>query len=461
MPKRVRLSRESLAHLIQTLRTSETRLVERALGYAAEHGYTPYTSTLFEPWRIAIEGLTNSLAGLSSRHSEPVDIDAKGVADEDLAAFGVSEARLHRARGITLSMFLGFLKWFRRAYLDIIEDSLEIEEGKSAATAYVVRAFDAIEIAVASEWVRVPDSVVLNQMQKANRELTNEKNKYLTVFESLGSAVILFDESLNIDNANAAAHLLFTGKAQPGRAYYSTTDLASSVPWLFDEVSAFWQSHSAERIIEQAVSDKNQPATIEVRFKRMLDVSGKFTGVVALFDDITHQKLSFDALEYAATHDKVTDLLNRGALEAELANAIADASEGERSAYLMADLDRFKSVNDTFGHAGGDHILKEIGELLSRNLRTRDVLARLGGDEFGIILKRSTLDSAKNTADRIRLAIEKHGFLHENDEIRMTISIGITMVRAHADVKTVMKAADRALYKAKTGGRNRVEVDSD
>jgi diguanylate cyclase (GGDEF)-like protein len=124
---------------------------------------------------------------------------------------------------------------------------------------------------------------------------------------------------------------------------------------------------------------------------------------------------------------------------------------------LLLDLDRFKSVNDRFGHDVGDSVLRATAQMLSEVLRKGDLFGRVGGEEFACCLPNTSTREAFATAERIRAAISKLCLMAPNSAIRVTVSIGIaTTDRAGYDFPQLMKAADAALYEAKAGGRDRV-----
>jgi diguanylate cyclase len=118
----------------------------------------------------------------------------------------------------------------------------------------------------------------------------------------------------------------------------------------------------------------------------------------------------------------------------------------------MLDIDKFKNVNDTYGHDAGDLVLQGFAQVVSKNLRKSDIFARIGGEEFLVFLPYSSHENALVVAQKIRHAIETYEGV---DNIRFTISIGVSEVLN--DIKSAIKVSDTALYKAKENGRNRVE----
>jgi diguanylate cyclase (GGDEF)-like protein len=126
----------------------------------------------------------------------------------------------------------------------------------------------------------------------------------------------------------------------------------------------------------------------------------------------------------------------------------------------MMDLDHFKSVNDTRGHLMGSHVLSEVGRLIARSIRGADVAARYGGEEFVAYLPETDGAGAVQVAERIRMSVETTEFALDEQTARTTISVGIALFPAHGhDLKSLVSRADRALYRAKEEGRNRVCLD--
>jgi two-component system cell cycle response regulator len=159
------------------------------------------------------------------------------------------------------------------------------------------------------------------------------------------------------------------------------------------------------------------------------------------------------SLEMAVT-DQLTGLRNRRYATRHLEGLLRTAG----AALLMIDVDRFKSVNDTYGHASGDLVLKEVADRLKSNLRAADVVARFGGEEFVIAMAGSEVDDASLVAERLRRAVADRPIPIETRALDVTISIGVASVPPGVPLDTLLGAADAALYRAKANGRNRVEV---
>ncbi len=183
--------------------------------------------------------------------------------------------------------------------------------------------------------------------------------------------------------------------------------------------------------------------------------NGNITHYVGVFSDISERKTVEDRISFLAHHDPLTGLSNRFSLDVVLPQSIALARRnGQQVALLFADLDHFKSINDTHGHAVGDQVLIEVGRRLTQVVRESDFLARIGGDEFVILL-----NEVDSTDDALRVASQMIDALRPpiiagGAEIRVTLSIGISLFPEDGEAPgALLGHADHAMYQVKTGGR--------
>lgn len=183
-------------------------------------------------------------------------------------------------------------------------------------------------------------------------------------------------------------------------------------------------------------------------------------GAVVVFRDITERKLNDEHIRHLAQHDTLTDLPNRAMLNDRLHQALAYAKRDHQSvALLFIDLDRFKPVNDTFGHVVGDWLLKQVAIRITGCVRESDTVARVGGDEFVVLLRTiNSLDDAVTVAENIRSALSQP-FNLAQQSLEISCCVGIALYPQHAANETEMlEFADIAMYQAKQDGRNRVSV---
>ena len=167
-----------------------------------------------------------------------------------------------------------------------------------------------------------------------------------------------------------------------------------------------------------------------------------------------------ERVNYHATHDSLTKLVNRREFENRLAVAVETAKqERVTHALLYMDLDQFKVVNDTCGHVAGDELLRQVGTLLERQVRSTDTLARLGGDEFGVLLQSCSGKTAITLAEQLLEVIQSFRFAWGNQNFVLGVSIGIVEITEESvDMTGLLAAADAACYAAKDRGRNRIHL---
>lgn len=187
-----------------------------------------------------------------------------------------------------------------------------------------------------------------------------------------------------------------------------------------------------------------------------------FVGVIKDREDKLHAinadlTLAHHNLEKIAVTDRLTGLYNRTKLDEVFANELARAERyNESLAVIMADIDKFKTVNDTYGHQIGDSVLTEFAAIMRKLVRDTDTLGRWGGEEFLVICSHADLNSAYILAERIRAAVAGHSFSVVGQK---TCSFGVASYRPRDTAETIVNRADMALYEAKQNGRNRIELE--
>jgi diguanylate cyclase (GGDEF)-like protein len=158
--------------------------------------------------------------------------------------------------------------------------------------------------------------------------------------------------------------------------------------------------------------------------------------------------------------DPLTGLHNRRHFESNLEREFLRAKRyNSPLSIAVIDVDFFKKINDTFGHSTGDYVLRETAFLVMNSVRTTDMVFRYGGEEFVVILTETPQDGAVIPLERLRAAIEKHRFVYKGEEIKVTVSIGISSDTTAATPEDMFDLADKALYQAKEAGRNRVIIN--
>ncbi|MCH2107775.1 MAG: diguanylate cyclase [Polyangiaceae bacterium] len=167
-----------------------------------------------------------------------------------------------------------------------------------------------------------------------------------------------------------------------------------------------------------------------------------------------------EQLRVEATHDALTGLLNRRAIETRLEREINRGARGHDLSVIMVDIDHFKSVNDNFGHQIGDRVLQEVARRMRDTLREYDFAGRYGGEEFLLVLSDCEETVAERVADRIRLSIDLNKIMTPRGELRVSCSLGVASTQSFpgATAEDLVRLADAALYQSKNAGRNRVTL---
>ncbi len=190
---------------------------------------------------------------------------------------------------------------------------------------------------------------------------------------------------------------------------------------------------------------------------------GEMIGVIEMFNRETETKELFrhlEELEEFALQDDLTKLPNRRYIDSYMEAKYAEhMKHGDSIGLAFLDIDHFRNFNNKYGHAVGDKVLKMVSATLKRVTRSQDFVGRWGGEEFLIVFSGVSEHSLYSMADRIRTMIELSGVKHGKEELHVTVSIGVTALKAHDTLATLLERADILLYQSKEEGRNRVTCD--
>jgi len=193
---------------------------------------------------------------------------------------------------------------------------------------------------------------------------------------------------------------------------------------------------------------------------RQVENEHRQSSLLLVGEDIMEARLLSEKVAYQASHDALTGLANRSQFDNYIKQAVALAhTDNSEHALCYLDLDQFKVVNDTCGHLAGDELLRQLGELLRRNIRKHDFVARLGGDEFGVLMGNCSLNDAFQACEHLRDLVKDFRFAWEDRSFTIGVSIGISAINSSSgNAVNLLKEADAACYAAKDNGRNRVHV---
>jgi len=290
----------------------------------------------------------------------------------------------------------------------------------------------------------------------SNTNLQREKERLEVTLSSIIDAVIITDKEKRIEFLNSSAEQLC--------GWHNTNAIGRPLDEVLKMVPASKaQGDSDFEYLDAGLILVNTNGTqfhIELSVASIPDKSGNSAGSVVVFRDISHSRRMEARLFWQSNHDPLTGLENRNRFEHRLHDLLAmSKSEDEEHALLYLDLDQFKIINDTCGHAVGDELLRQLTSILKYKIRASDHLARLGGDEFGILLPNCPLDAAIRTANSLRSTIKDFRFTHEGKLFAIGFSIGLVPFNGtNQDASSIMISADTACITAKDEGRNRVHI---
>ena len=306
---------------------------------------------------------------------------------------------------------------------------------------------------------------ILLQRSAFAEALQLEKERVQITLESIGDGVISTDVNGAIAYMNPAAERLTDWKSEqaqgvPLGALFKLLDEGTPDDGfkLIDRVLSGQLGNNSEH---SKLIQRMDGSTVAVTLVGApLLHAGKVSGAVLVLHDMTQERQYIANLSWQATHDALTGLANRREFEYRLDLVLQNLTRQQgRHALMFLDLDQFKLVNDTCGHAAGDELLRHICALLQSGLREGDTLARLGGDEFGILLENCPADVAEKIAEGLRQTVQSLHFAWKGRPFLNTISIGLVHIhQVPVTLEASLRAADMACYMAKEKGRNRVQV---
>lgn len=303
--------------------------------------------------------------------------------------------------------------------------------------------------------------------RRAEEALYQERERALITLHSIGDGVITMDDAGRVDYMNPVAEKVTGWTYAEAQGY-----LLKKVLPLINEDTRHPVEVPAEislrtgrlaSVTEHSllVNRTGQEFHIECSAAPIFDRENSIIGAVLVFHDITREQRMAHQMTWQATHDSLTGLANRNEFSERLTNLLENMPDSDQlhHALLYLDLDQFKVINDTCGHAAGDELLKQLGNLLRHKIPTTASLARLGGDEFGILLENASLQQAREIARELLEAVGSFSLQWETRRFNVGVSIGLVPIRQQtANASFVLSAADVACYVAKEFGRNRVHV---
>ncbi|WP_455204627.1 EAL domain-containing protein [Kaarinaea lacus] len=308
--------------------------------------------------------------------------------------------------------------------------------------------------------------VIIKRSMRSEATLFRQKEQAQVTLHSIGDGVITTNAEGEIIYINPVAQQL-TGwsladaKGQDVLAVFSiVNDEGEALP--FNPIEKAIDDNSIVNSNEAMLlfREGGKHYAVEYTVAPIRDVDNTVTGAVLVFRDITAMRKMARQMVHQATHDSLTKLINRNEFERRLERAIhLCRTNNQRHVLCYLDLDLFKVVNDTCGHIAGDELLKQVSQLLHRNVRKTDTLARLGGDEFGLLFLHCPLNKALDVVNDLRKAVNDYRFVWQDNSYEVGVSVGVVEITAESGgIAQVLSAADTACFVAKDLGRNRYHV---
>jgi diguanylate cyclase (GGDEF)-like protein len=336
-------------------------------------------------------------------------------------------------------------------------------------------AFDSEEVGLleklSANLSQAADATALaEQQRKLSQQLARSEQTYRTLFETVHQGVVFQDTAGYIQSANPAAERILglsieqlQGRTSLDPRWHTIRPDGSPFPG--EDHPAMVALRTGNPVYGVVMGVKNplleQPVWININ---ATPVNARDTGeleyVYTVFDDISETVRLQQELEIRANQDFLTGVANRRYFFSQSSQALARAKRyNSEVAMLMIDIDHFKSINDSLGHAAGDMVLKAVAQTCNNTLREVDVLGRIGGEEFAVLLPQTPAAVAAEVAERIRAAIDESAIsvINAPAAVHVTVSIGVA-ASADGSLNTdaLLQEADKALYQAKQAGRNRV-----
>jgi len=297
-----------------------------------------------------------------------------------------------------------------------------------------------------------------------------------TILNSIYDSVIVTESNGNILSVNPSAEKCLGKKSNQliGRPIaewlkiYSVQSKNDLTAFLLEKIASNSENFPEKNLILAANGERTNielflsPINIELHQEEFIKTyhQYKLQGCALTLRDVSQSYKLKEKLNYQASHDHLTGLINRRYFEQRLTKIIeSQKSIKTEHVLLFIDLDRFKVVNDTSGHLAGDQILKSASSLLQNGLRKNDLLARLGGDEFGVLLTNCNLEKGLEIAKNLGSVIDQHRFKWSDTHFNLSASIGLTKLDSESQsMEEVMREVDIACYEAKDAGKNTVFI---
>jgi len=337
-------SSSDMLPLKKLISSQEDWLMKRLFHYAYERNYAEGTAAVEEAWRNCAAGLSGAiLRGIDTIYPDFEFGPDHDFRNDPLCSFIVGTAKRHRERGVNLQMFHGLMVYYKEAWLDLVRSAQFEKDYENECLKIITRMFDRFMIALCTEWAVTEESRLIEELQVRNRETIIEKNRFLTIFESVPNPVFIIDDYKQIVNFNFAAALMLNVVDFHGTQYYyqktekpifnekpngeSLAQISNSIigkpfitffPWLADDLNEFIAGDDFSINLEKDVFNEKETKYFSIKLSRRFDMSKTFVGGVIIFEDITKKKQAEKELDQAKEAQREEIKLNETRLNSAL-----------------------------------------------------------------------------------------------------------------------------------------------
>ena len=421
-----------------------------------------------ESWRLDTQLLQNSVTPLFAgvwKSVREIETEVAASSVEDLSLLAQVAARIADSLwyvvllGLVASifMFVIFEAQIRRPIARVVAALKAEAEGRTDVAVPETSLQETRDLALAFEHMR-------HEVRVRQDSLNAREQRLRTILDNTAEGIITFDERGMIEGFNQSSEKLF--------GWVEDEVIGTSIALLIspearenrDGYIEHFMRAEIQRLIghEGEVAGRHKdgssfPMAIKISGMR-LENRQKY---IAMVSDIGERKALMENLRQLAEHDGLTGLYNRSYFQGEMERVVerVHRSEVANCALLYIDLDHFKYVNDTLGHAAGDKLLIEVAHILTRRARKSDLVVRLGGDEFTVLMYDTKLEQVEKVADSFRKQLADFNFIYEGQSITIGCSIGVAVIEPSAQSPAeIMSRADLACHIAKRAGRNQVHM---
>lgn len=294
-----------------------------------------------------------------------------------------------------------------------------------------------------------------SDLEQTYKVLQESENKVKLIFENSPIGIFYYDNNGKISMLNARLAEIFETSKKKIQDKINVLKLPNKKIVECIARTLVGETAHYEDVYESTISGKS--IVMKAEFAPIKSESGVVIGGIAIVEDFTERKQLEDKIVKLSITDKLTQIYNRLKLDEvlEMEYRRSHRSHIPFSAIIL-DIDHFKAVNDNYGHQIGDSVLKEIANILQTHVRETDVVGRWGGEEFLVIATNTDLEGGRVLAEKLRLEIESFEFTAIG---KLTCSFGVAAYKSEMTISSLISTADKALYRAKENGRNRVEIE--